>query len=92
MPREEGRVISVLSDYTNIAVYRKNRCEGCESCEPAQNGKYMIAAAVNEIGAELGDMVVIESNVPETAVEDGSSPSQIKMRIVEITSKAGLKE
>jgi len=61
MLRERGTVLEVKNKIASIAIIRGKKCIGCKHCIMAQNGKYMLTYAYNQIGAKSGDKVIIIS-------------------------------
>jgi positive regulator of sigma E activity len=61
MIRERGTVTSVESHFARISIGRAKKCIGCKHCITAKDGTSMIATAVNNMKANIGDSVIIES-------------------------------
>ena len=61
MLSEIGSVISIKADIAQVAIGREKKCVGCRHCISGMDGKYMIASALNDKQASIGDRVLIES-------------------------------
>jgi positive regulator of sigma E activity len=63
---QEAKVIKIDNEKTYVLVKRTSACSGnCKSCSGCE-GKKIIAQAKNEIGAKVGDDVVIFSDTKKT--------------------------
>ncbi len=63
-----GIVRAVKGDFATVEVSRKSACEGCHAKENGEcsacvsfGGKSVTSKAINDIGAKVGDRVVLES-------------------------------
>lgn len=61
MIRERGTVISAKSHIARILIGREKKCIGCKHCITARDGTSMITTAINNMNADIGDSVIIES-------------------------------
>jgi sigma-E factor negative regulatory protein RseC len=58
--QEEGTVVEIRGDVAEVMLQRSRFCEGCGSCCVVVDDDSMLAEAINDIGAEQGDRVVVE--------------------------------
>jgi sigma-E factor negative regulatory protein RseC len=58
--REEGTVLAVRGELAEVLIPRGRQCEGCGSCCVVAGEGHMLAEALNEAGAGVGDRVEVE--------------------------------
>lgn len=58
MQHETGVVVSVDGDSAEVELERTSACKGCKGCSMTSKGT-MLASAHNDIGARLGDRVLL---------------------------------
>lgn len=61
--RLTAKVSRIKNGRTFVAVSAPDKCEGCKACYIGRLGKSTELPARNEIGANVGDSVVIETSV-----------------------------
>lgn len=61
--RLTAKVSRIKNGRTFVAVSAPDKCEGCKACYIGRLGKTTELPARNEIGANVGDSVVIETSV-----------------------------
>lgn len=57
--RETGIIISQEKDQATVQMARGEKCDGCNLCSMAEDGR-MRVTALNKINAGVGDMVEVE--------------------------------
>jgi sigma-E factor negative regulatory protein RseC len=62
--QEKGIVIQSTGGRAQVRIDRTESCEGCHGCLYQADGHFMVADAVDRVGAEQGDRVRIETEGP----------------------------
>ncbi|HTP58448.1 MAG TPA: SoxR reducing system RseC family protein [Spirochaetia bacterium] len=68
MMEERGTVIEHSDGVAVVHIERSEACEGCTFCTPAENGRAMLARAVDRVGVSVGDRVRIQTKSPSPLV------------------------
>jgi sigma-E factor negative regulatory protein RseC len=63
MALETGTVIKISGNMAQVQLERKSACTGCKACILGNSG-YMLASAINTLGAKEGDRIQIEYKRP----------------------------
>jgi sigma-E factor negative regulatory protein RseC len=59
---EQGIVIKLEAEVASVSMVKSSACKGCSikgHCRPAEDGKEMEVEALNAVGAQIGDKVVV---------------------------------
>jgi sigma-E factor negative regulatory protein RseC len=63
MPRV-GKIIEMHEDVALISMKANDGCDGCEACSHGANDAEQELEAINKLGAELGDTVEFDMEIP----------------------------